>query len=148
MYDRPPAVTAPPPPLSAWLRVRVLRLRQASVRRVFGARLEVVPECPPDPTWVTPCSAPVPQGDHGLWVDLLARLADAAAQAEGDRNLAAIHVRPGPPEIADADLGWWSAAGCTRGLTPAVVVRTVVVTRWGWLDVASGRSRTWARLRA
>ena len=149
-YDAPPEPAAPPAQLAAWLRVRTRRLRQDSIRRRFPAELEIVAAVPPEPT-APPLASWVGAGqadDHGLRVEVLIRLL-AAVSADGAANSerALIHVRPGPPELADSDFAWWSAARCTHGIAGVDVVRMVALTRWGWVDVASGAVKTWARLR-
>lgn len=149
-YDAPPELTPPPAQLAAWLRMRTGLLRQDSIRRRFAAGLEIVAAVPPEPT-APPSASWRGAGqadDHGLRVEVLVRLL-AAVSADGaaDAKLALIHVRPGPPELADSDFAWWSAARCTRGIAEAEVVRMVALTRWGWVDVASGAVKTWARLR-
>ena len=137
--------------LVRWLRARVARLRQDSTRRVFPSQLELVSEVPAEPTTAALVSRAhaAEADDHGLRVDLLIRLLDATpADGLAYRRMALIHVRPGPTELADSDFAWWSAARCTHRLVAVEVVRTVAVTRWGWVDVPSGQRKTWARLRA
>lgn len=155
MAEHNPVSAEPPSPaLAQWLRGRVLALRQSTTRRRFPARLEVLPAEPtrPDLAEVDSWDDVTRADDHALRVDLLIRLLDRAGEAADsggwpDRSTTLVYVRPGPVELIDSDLGWWSAALGTRGIAALTVVRLVTVTRWGWWDVASGGSKVWIRLR-
>jgi hypothetical protein len=146
-----PAVQPPVPELAAWLRQRVLRLRQATRNRVFASVLEIVPAAPQ-------CESAAPLADwpdaeladtYGLRVEVLLRLLDRVDRSQLLRpEVALVQVRRGPTELCDGDLAWWAAALGTRGITEPGVVRAVTLTRWGWLDVVSAQQRTWNRLRA
>ena len=86
-----------------------------------------------------------PVMDRGLRVEVMCSLLD---EHEDDlASAAAWLVRPGTPELSDLDLEWQSATGfafATRDVRPAGFY---VVTRAGWLDVRTGESRVWKRLR-
>lgn len=86
-----------------------------------------------------------PVMDRGLRVQVMCSLLD---EHEDDVTDAVVWlVRPGVPELSDLDLEWQSAAGfafATRDTRPAGFY---VVTRAGWLDVRTGESRVWKRLR-
>jgi hypothetical protein len=56
-------------------------------------------------------------------------------------------TRPGVPQVHDCDLGWLAALTRAVGAHGRPVAGFRAVTRTGWLDVASGESRTWKRLR-
>ncbi|GGF32484.1 hypothetical protein GCM10011519_02350 [Marmoricola endophyticus] len=94
-----------------------------------GARRDLVP----DPGW-----------DAGLRADVLGRLLDSYAS----HDVCSLWLsRGGGAAATDADLAWLRAArvaGPARGLP---VESFVVVTRAGWWDLLTGRSRTWARAR-
>ena len=160
--------------LACWLRERVLRLRMDSRRQVFPPRLELVAATPMglDEPVLAARTGVHTVDDHALRVELLdrmlgdAELASAGPVAprsrpvgyvgggsadspfDGHAAVCLVYVRSGPPETGDSDIAWWAAARCQAGMTPWWVERVVAVTRWGWLDVASGERRTWTRLRA
>jgi hypothetical protein len=149
--------SAVPTALAGWLRGRVLRLRQGSTRRNFASCLELVRLEPGalDESPLVFRADTARADDHALRVELLTRMlvdcepwpAEGRAEIGGDRH-ALVHVRPGPPQLADSDIAWAAAARCQAGMTTLHLERVLVVTRWGWVDVASGEHRTWVRLRA
>jgi hypothetical protein len=146
-----------PAALAGWLRARVLRLRQSS-RRTFAPSLELArlePRARDEPALVVRTGVQRAD-DHALRVELLNRmLADCEPvppedplDSTGGCRQALVYVRPGPPELGDSDVAWAAAARCQAGMTASHVERVLVLTRWGWLDMASGERRTWVRLRA
>ena len=50
-------------------------------------------------------------------------------------------------EQHDADLAWAGAARRAFALHGRPLEGCYVITRYGWLDLDTGRSRTWKRLR-
>jgi hypothetical protein len=56
-------------------------------------------------------------------------------------------TRAGEPTVQDDDLAWLSASLRALGALGLVLDGFWTVTRTGWLDVRSGESRTWKRLR-
>jgi len=56
-------------------------------------------------------------------------------------------TRAGVPEVYDSDLAWLGAAGAACMEHGLPLAGFYVVTRTGWLDPRTGRSRTWKRLR-
>ena len=56
-------------------------------------------------------------------------------------------IRPGVPELHDADLDWYAAAVRGFGAHDVALAGFRAVTRTGWLDVVTGERRTWKRLR-
>jgi hypothetical protein len=134
-------------PLRRWLRARVMTLRAATRRRLFPGAVELVADGAsahegPAAAWCygdEPC-------DHALRVDVLVRLLTDC----GCRGLAAVnlvHVRPGPHEASDLDLGWAAAADAAAAISGVEVRTVLVVSRWGWLDLRTGDRRSWVRLR-
>lgn len=82
--------------------------------------------------------------DHALRVEVLAALLEGAPT--GTEGLWV--TRPGPPVVLAEERGWASAAMVAFGLLghdPAQVCHAV--TRHGWVDLRSGESRVWRRLR-
>ncbi len=144
-----------PRDLAAALRSEVGLLRAAERRRVFAPRLALGrpghrgpatvvggPVAPwqgapwPPPSWV----------DAGVRFDVAERLVGSAGTAR-DEPAHTWFLRPGQPTVHDEDLAWLAAvrhACASHGVVPAGFW---VVTRYGWLDPATGESRTWKRLR-
>lgn len=92
--------------------------------------------------------------DAGLRFDLLANLladlpanvlADLPAGAEPEASCWT--TRPGAPHLHDADLEWFASATSVFAALQVELLTFRVVTRTGWLDVATGANRTWRRLR-
>lgn len=121
----------------AGLRGEVADLRQRERRRVFPATLRAgsgAAELPwPVPRWC----------DDGLLHDLVDALLDAEPGAVVPLRL----TRPGVPELHDLDVR--VAAVCDRAFAAHGRRHDglVVLTRYGWLDVRTGESRRWKRLR-
>ena len=134
----------PPQDPRPLLRLEVGRLRVRESRRVFDPSVHVGRLAGPRRSFVFR-ARDRPVMDRGLRVEVMCSLLD-----EHEEDLAgtvAWLVRPGVPEVSDLDLEWQSAAGfafATRELRPAGFY---VVTRGGWLDVRTGESRVWKRLR-
>lgn len=80
---------------------------------------------------------------------------DVALRTEVMRELAALRptataarvIRPGVPECGEGDLAWWSAAQRAFAAEGDALRTFHVLTRYGWLDVVSGETRSWRRLR-
>lgn len=93
---------------------------------------------------------PVPASiDQGLRFDLAAALVEGLL-AEWSVTTAAWAwlTRPGVPETHDQDLGWFAAAVRGFGAHGLPLAGFRAVTRTGWLDLRTGESRTWKRLRS
>lgn len=118
-----------------WLRLRVGQLRAATQSRTFPTAVEVVG----GPGWT---DLGAPSADHGLRVDLLCRL----LAGHGGAATVAV-IRPGPHERRDEDMAWARAALVAADVVGVSLTTVVIVSRWGWLDLASGEQRTWKRLR-
>jgi hypothetical protein len=148
MSSPTPLTTAREHPLAAWLHARVLALRASTQRRNFPAAIEVVaPGTPagggPMTSWIYGAE----QHDHALRVEVLLRLL-TDCRLRGVARASLVHVRPGPHEPGDPDLGWAAAAGAASGISGVAVDAVLLVSRWGWLDLASGVGRSWVRPRA
>jgi hypothetical protein len=134
----------PQPDPRPLLRLEVGGLRRRESRRVFDPSVHVGALGGPRRSFVFRAQDR-PVMDRGLRVEVMCSLLD---EREDDVAGAAVWlVRPGVPELSDLDLEWQSAAGfafATRERRPAGFY---VVTRTGWLDVRSGESRVWKRLR-
>lgn len=152
---RSPTPSAPGPMnTEARLRLEVGRLRASHQRRLFGQRLQVGTLAGARHDVGIPYPPPA-QLEQGLRFDLALGLAEESlADTAGKLPVPCEWwlTRPGIPECGDGDLRWFAAvrqAGqALAGEDPALLPTTLwVVTRTGWLDVATGRSRTWKRLR-
>ena len=56
-------------------------------------------------------------------------------------------VRCGAPDLHDLDLRWLASARAAFSEQGRIIGGFYAITRTGWLDVDSGQSRTWKRLR-
>jgi hypothetical protein len=144
----PVAADVTPHPLARWLRARVATLRSVTRRRNFPGAVELV--SPAAPAGTVPLAVWTygdEPTDHGLRVDVLTRLL-TDCRCRDTAQVSLVHVRPGPHDPADLDLGW-AAAGTVAGAIARVeVVTAVALSRWGWYDLRTGQQRSWARLRA
>jgi hypothetical protein len=151
----PAADTGQQHPLAGWLRARVAALRAGTRRRQFPGTVEVVS---PDAVAGTRPLAIWCYGaehtDHGLRVDVLTRLLtdcrcrDPRDPVQACTRVSLVHVRPGPHEPADLDLGWAAATTAAGVIAGVEVVTAVALSRWGWYDLRTGQQRSWVRLRA
>ena len=147
-----PPDPAPPHDLVAAWRTEVGRFRVAERRRVHPLGVHVgVPggprssvEVPWPPTGV----------DAGLRFDLVAALLTRAAPPASPESPASPAppaslwlTRPGVPELHDEDLDWHAAAVRAFDAHGVALAGVHAVTRTGWLDVVTGASRSWKRLR-
>ena len=135
----PTARTADPALL---LRREVGLLRQRETRRVFDLAVYVGTLGGPRDSFVVR-ARDLPAMDQGLRADVVSELLEGSAE---DRRTAWI-VRPGHPEPHDADLHWLAAARAAFAMHGRPLDAFYALTRYGWRDVCSGRSRTWKRLR-
>ena len=81
--------------------------------------------------------------DQGLRADVVSDLLEQTT----DEQRTAWVVRAGHPEPHDADLHWLAAARGAFAMHGRPLEAFYAITRYGWRDVCSGRSRTWKRLR-
>ncbi|MGH3366138.1 MAG: hypothetical protein ACRDOY_02950 [Nocardioidaceae bacterium] len=134
-------------PLARWLRARVLALRADTRRRNFPGCVELVTaDAPPGAEPASRWDYDTEETDHGLRVDVLVSLMTDCTIRER-AALTLVHVRRGHHEPSDADLGWASAAVVAAAISGVELTSTVIVSRWGWLDVRTGASQTWVRPR-
>ena len=135
---------AEPDPLTrqthALLRRAVLDFRVAEKRKAFAPVVHVGVPGTVDLTYE-------PRRDerleHGLRADLVA----AFLRAAGADLVPLVWVtRTGELVLEDADAAWLSAARSAYA-EAGVPLTMVVITRRGWWDPRSGRSREWMRLR-
>jgi hypothetical protein len=138
-------VPADPDPLThqtqALLRRAVLDFRVTEKRKTFGP---VVHVGVPGTTHLTYEPGRDQQLEHGLRADLVA----AFLRATGTDLVEPLVwvTRTGEFVLEDADAAWLSAARSAYA-EAGVPLTMVVVTRRGWWDPRSGRSRVWKRLR-
>lgn len=142
-----PAVPPPPADAAAW-RLEVAQFRRDEPRRVFPLRLHVGHPAGArvrvDVPW------PVPRSyDAGLCFDVADALLGRwlAERGPGPAEAWCWVARPGVPALHDADLAWRLAAVRACGASAVALAGVRVVTKTGWLDVATGERRTWKRLR-
>ena len=132
---------------AALLRLEVGRLRTRETHRRFDPVVHVGQLGGPHRR------SPVPAGDP-----VLGHLLDPGTRAEVVSGLlegleavgpsvSAWLMRVGEPVVQDEDLAWLSATTHALGSFGLELEGFWTVTRTGWLDVRSGESRTWKRLR-
>jgi hypothetical protein len=138
-------VPADPDPLTqqthALLRRAVLDFRVAEKRKAFAPVVHVGVPGTGDLTYEPPRNQPL---EHGLRADLVAALL-RATRTDMVEPLVWV-TRTGEFVLEDADAAWLSAARSAYA-EAGVPLTMVVVTRRGWWDPRSGRSRVWKRLR-
>jgi hypothetical protein len=137
----PPTAPTPDLDVDAAFRLEVGRLRLRDRRRTFPAELRVG----------RPAGARVslelPPADVGLRFDLATALLDVWREEHGGGPAYAWVVRPGVPTVHDTDLAWYAATVRAAGAHGLELEGFRAVTRAGWLDVVTGESRVWRRLR-
>lgn len=124
------------------LRREVGLLRQRETRRVFDAAVYVGTLGGPRDSFVVR-ARDLPAMDAGLRADVVGALVEQTS----DEQRVAWLVRAGHPEQHDADLSWHAAARAAFATYGRPLEAFYVITRYGWRDVATGRTRTWKRLR-
>jgi hypothetical protein len=143
--DHADAAPGATPDLPDALRLEVGRFRAAERRRDFPTALHA--GTPAGPRLRIEVTARPPHLDEGLRAELAVSLLDRARAALGD---AALHVwvtRRGVPERHDEDQLWYAAARWASASLDERLRGFFVVTKGGWLDVATGERRVWKRLR-
>jgi hypothetical protein len=129
-------------PLHRVLRQEVGRFRMRESRRVFDAMVQVGTLGGTHDSFVVRAQD-LPAIDVALRVDVVSRMLDGG---DPDWHTAWL-LRPGVPEPHDLDLEWYAAARSAFGVHGRRLDGFYVLTRAGWLDLATGESRTWKRLR-
>jgi len=136
-----PHSTVPTVP-EALLRLEVGRLRRRETRRAFDSAVYVGSLDGERDSFTLPLRD-VPAIDSGVRTDVICTLLARTDPALRTWWL----VRPGHPEQHDADLAWAGAARRAFALHERPLAGCYVITRYGWLDLDTGRSRSWKRLR-
>ncbi len=125
------------------LSVEVRRLKTRSGRRRTLPRLLHVGD-PAGARLVVPLDG-LPVGDRGLAADLLTRALDRM----GDPDRQQVWVtRAGLLAPEDDDWRWRTGTSVARARRDRAPGAFYVVTRHGWLELPSGVSRSWQRMRA
>jgi hypothetical protein len=124
------------------LRREVGLLRQRETRRVFDLAVYVGTLGGARDSFVVR-ARDLPAMDPGLRADVISELLEQTAP----ELRTAWVVRPGHPEPHDADLHWLAAARAAFAMHGRPLEAFYVITRYGWRDVCTGRTRTWKRLR-
>lgn len=126
------------------LRQAVGTLRARESRRVFDSVVHVG-ELDGEVQSFVARAQDLPALDDSLRTDVVSALV-----AELDPALRSPTVwltRCGVPDLHDLDLRWLAAASAACSEHGCVVGGFYVITRTGWLDVESGETQTWKRLR-
>lgn len=131
--------------LAPVLRLEVGRFRLRESRRRFDPALHLGRLGAAHETFVVQ-RADTPLLDAGLRADVVSRLLDRFVP-ESDRSATVWLTRPGATSVHDEDLAWLAAARTAFGCHGHRLDGFYALTRSGWLDVLSGESRTWRRLR-
>jgi hypothetical protein len=84
-----------------------------------------------------------PSYDAGLRADVLTRALDRGI----DKRTSIWLTRGGELGAGDADLAWFAAARAAFGRHGIGNPQVYVVTRYGWLDLGTGATRSWRRVR-
>jgi hypothetical protein len=134
--------TSPVADTALLLRREVGLLRQRETRRVFDLAVYVGTLGGPRDSFVVR-ARDLPVMDAGLRVDVVGDLVEQTS----DEQREAWVVRPGHPEQHDADLHWLAAARAAFATHGRPLEAFYAITRYGWRDVCTGRTRTWKRLR-
>jgi hypothetical protein len=124
------------------LRTEVGLLRRRETRRVFDTAVHVGTLGGAHDSWVSR-RQDVPVVDTALRTDVVSALLE---RSEGLGDTLWL-TRAGRPEAYDEDVAWLSAAVTAFAQHGRTVGDCYAVTRYGWRDVRTGRSRTWRRLR-
>jgi hypothetical protein len=126
---------------STELRLEVGRFRARESRRVFAPTVHVGDVAGERESFALhPADGPI---DASLRIDLLGRLLESAPPDSTTAWLS----RPGHPSVHDHDLEWLGAAHAAFGMHDRRLSDFYAITRSGWLDVRSGETRVWKRLR-
>jgi len=123
-------------PPADWLHARVCELRRRTRRRLFDPVLDVAGGFPLRPL-VGRCLPAGEPLDHGLRVDLLLSLYDDAHAASSGR-LHLVVTRSGAAVLESTDLAWAASWRTACAVAGDVAGTTTILTRYGFVDVASG----------
>ncbi len=130
------------PDLPTRLRTEVGRFRQGQQRRRFDLALHVGT---PDGAR---SSVEIPAKELGYLdrqtrTELFSALVEIAPAGTDSAWL----TRPGGADAMAADVAWMVAAAAAFGSAGAELTGFFAITRWGWVEVRTGESRVWRRLR-
>jgi hypothetical protein len=126
------------------LRLEVGRLRRDESRQRFDTVVHVGRLGGEHRTCTVP-TAELGVLDAGTRTEVIFRLLEEDPAPEGPAGVWI--TRAGEPNLQDDDLAWHSAARVAFGALERPLEGFWTVTRTGWLDVRTGESRTWKRLR-
>ena len=133
--------------LAAALRLEVGRFRLQESRRRFDQAVHLGRVGGSRETFVVRRSD-APLMDAGLRAEVVRRLLERFVADESATSSATVWLsRPGVASLHDDDLAWFAAARAAFGSHGHRLEGFYALTRTGWLDVLSGESRTWRRLR-
>ena len=85
--------------------------------------------------------------DPALRADLVERVVDSLAERDLRRACGWV-TRPGPMRVDTRELAWFVAVTAGFARHGLVLPAFFIVGRSAWLEVRSGRTREWARVRA
>jgi hypothetical protein len=142
-----PTTTTTTPDLAAVLRLEVGRFRLQESRRRFDQAVHLgrIGGC--RETFVVQ-RGDAPVMDAGLRAEVVRRLLERFVAADSAASAATVWLtRPGVASLHDDDLSWYAAARAAFASHGHRLDGFYALTRTGWLDVLSGESRTWRRLR-
>ena len=126
------------------LRRTVGTLRARESRRVFDSVVHVG-ELDGECQSFVARAQDLPALDDSLCTDVVSAL--VAELDPALRSPTVWLIRCGVPDLHDADLRWLASARAACSEHGRAVGAFYVITRTGWLDVESGESQTWKRLR-
>jgi hypothetical protein len=124
------------------LRQEVGLLRRRETRRVFDSTVFVGRLGEERDSFVVP-ARDLPVLDVGLRTDVVASLLERTPATW----CTVWRTRPGQPELHDEDLAWLAGTAAAFAMHDRALDGFYAITRYGWLDVRTGASRTWKRLR-
>lgn len=124
------------------LRREVGLLRARESRRIFDA-LVAVGDLGGERQGFVVRAQDLPVADAALRTDVMCSLLTQVGQGP----VSAWVARSGSPDPHDVDLAWLAAAIAAFGVHDRSLTGFYAITRTGWLDVRTGQSRVWRRLR-
>jgi len=130
----------------ALLRLEVGNLRRREPRQRFDTVVHLGRLGGPRSTCSVP-RADTPLLDAGTRTEVVSLLLEEIAASEDVAGATVWLTRSGGPQLQDEDLAWLSATCRAFGALDRDLAGFWTVTRTGWLDVRTGASRTWKRLR-
>ncbi|HZJ06166.1 MAG TPA: hypothetical protein VFD59_11935 [Nocardioidaceae bacterium] len=126
----------------AALRQEVWLLRSRESRRIFDATVAIGRLGGERQRFVVRAQD-LPAIDASLRTDVMTSLLEQSEVSP----VAGWLIRSGSPTLHDEDLHWLAAATSSFGIHARPLGGFHAITRSGWLDVRSGESKLWCRLR-